>query len=149
MLHDVMTAMGLIASSFAATNIDNLALLVSWLLTGRVWRNQILGGYLLGMLAILGFSCAFGLGANLFPVQYVGYLGVIPIALGLKGLYAIYRTNDEADPASSTESLRVVPLSIAATQLANGVDTILVFGPLLADGEFGALVSLELQVMDP
>jgi len=137
MVVDGMTVIGLIAASFAATNIDNLALLVSWLLTGRVWRNQILGGYLLGMLAILGFSCAFGLGANLFPVQYVGYLGVIPIALGLKGLYAISRTNDEADPASSTESLRVVPLSIAATQLANGVDTILVFGPLLADGEFG------------
>ncbi len=38
MLLDAMAAFGLIASSFAATNIDNLALLVSWLLTGRVRR---------------------------------------------------------------------------------------------------------------
>jgi len=137
MLLDAMAAFGLVASSFAATNIDNLALLVSWLLTGRVRRKQILGGYLLGMLAVLMLAGAFGLGANLVPVRYVGYLGLIPIGLGLQGLYALSRKSDEMDPASGAESPRVSPVSIAATQLANGVDTVLVVGPLLADSELG------------
>jgi cadmium resistance protein CadD (predicted permease) len=137
MLLDAMTAMGLIASSFAATNIDNLALLVSWFLTGRVRRKQILGGYLLGMFAVLLLACAFGLGANLVPIRYVGYLGVIPIGLGLRELYAISRRKGERLPAPSTESLKAIPVSIAATQLANGVDTVLVFGPLLADSKLG------------
>ena len=72
MFLDSMTAIGLIAFSFAATNIDNLALLVSWLLAGGMPRKQILGGYLLGMLAVLVLAVAFGIGADLFPIRYVG-----------------------------------------------------------------------------
>ncbi len=89
------------------------------------------------MLAVLMLAGAFGLGANLVPVRYVGYLGLIPIGLGLQGLYALSRKSDEMNPASGAESLRVSPVSIAATQLANGVDTVLVAGPLLADSELG------------
>jgi cadmium resistance protein CadD (predicted permease) len=137
MVVDGMTVIGLIAASFAATNIDNLALLVGWLLTGRDWRRQILGGYLLGMLAVLVLAFVFGLGANLFPVQHVGYLGLIPIVLGLKGLYELSRRKDATETESGSEGLRVLPLSVAATQVANGADTVLVFGPLLADSTLG------------
>lgn len=137
MLLDATTALALIITSFVATNLDNLALLVSWLLTGQFQRKQILRGYLLGMLAVLVLSSAFGLGASFVPVQYVGYLGVIPIVLGLRGLYTLIRRSDQTDPAAAAKNLRLMPLSIAATQLANGVDTILVFGPLLADSELG------------
>lgn len=132
-MFDVLIALGLFASSFAATNIDNLALLVGWLLAGRGRSRQILGGHLLGMLTILGLTVAFSLGANLIPVAYVGYLGVIPVSLGLKGLYDLSRSR--RDTKDDTVSGHVGPLSIAATQVANGVDTVLVFGPLLADSE--------------
>jgi cadmium resistance protein CadD (predicted permease) len=130
---EVLTAFGLFASSFAATNIDNLALLVGWLLAGRGRNRLILVGHLLGMLTILVLTIAFGLGANLIPLEYVGYLGIIPVSLGLKGLYDLSR-NSVATKTNSVSG-HVTPLSIAATQVANGVDTVLVFGPLLADSE--------------
>lgn len=134
---DVLTIVGLVFTSFAATNVDNLALLVSWLLAGRNRSGTVLVGHLLGMLTILVLTMAFGLGAHLFPLEYVGYLGVVPIMLGLKGLYELFRRHGETHSASGTANRHVTPLSIAATQVANGVDTILIFGPLLADSELG------------
>lgn len=132
-MFDLLIALGVLAGTFAATNIDNLALLVGWLLAGRGRNRQILGGHLLGMLTILGLTVAFGLGANLLPLEYVGYLGVIPVSLGLKGLYDLSRNSSDAKDDAVSE--HIAPLSIAATQVANGVDTVLVFGPLLADSE--------------
>ncbi|MBW2291593.1 MAG: cadmium resistance transporter [Deltaproteobacteria bacterium] len=137
MFFDTMTVVGLIVSSFAATNIDNFALLVGCFLSGRGRHKQILAGYLLGMLAVLVLAGVFGLLANLFSASYVGYLGVIPVALGLRGLYLLSRTSDETDLSHAGESLQVVPLSIAATQVANCVDTVMVFGPLFADSKRG------------
>jgi cadmium resistance protein CadD (predicted permease) len=136
-MFDALIALGLFASSFAATNVDNLALLVGWLLAGRGQSRPILIGHLLGMLALLLLTLAFGLGANLIPLQHVGYLGVIPIALGLKGLYELSRKRGAADTTPDETGGHDSPLSIAATQVANGVDTVLVFGPLLADSELG------------
>jgi cadmium resistance protein CadD (predicted permease) len=111
--------------------------LVSWLISGRGHPTKILAGYTLGMLALLIVACLFGLGANLVPERYVGYLGIIPIALGLKGLYELFRATAETEvgPAPSTNLALI--FSIATTQLANGIDTVLVFGPLLADSELG------------
>jgi cadmium resistance protein CadD (predicted permease) len=136
-MFDVVIAVGLFASAFAATNVDNLALLVGWLLGGRGRSRPVFIGHLLGMLAVLLLSLAFGLGANLIPFRYVGYLGVIPLGLGLKGLYALFRKGAESDATSNGTTTPTTPLAIAATQVANGVDTVLVFGPLLGDSNSG------------
>ena len=136
-MFDAMIAVGLFASSFAATNIDNLALLVGWLLRDPTESRQVFVGHLLGMFALLLLTIAFGLGANLLPLRFVGYLGVIPIALGLKGIYALSGRSDETDTASGATTAHTSALSIAAVQVANGVDTVLVFGPLLGDSELG------------
>ena len=136
-MSDAIIAVGLFASSFAATNIDNLALLVGWLLRDPTGSRQVFVGHLLGMFALLLLTIAFGLGANLIPLRFVGYLGVIPIALGLKGIYALSGRSDETDTASGATTAHTSALSIAAVQVANGVDTVLVFGPLLGDSELG------------
>ncbi|MBW2426259.1 MAG: cadmium resistance transporter [Deltaproteobacteria bacterium] len=137
MLIDALTALGLVATSFAATNVDNLALLVGWILGRQASPRQLFAAHMLGMLTLLGLAFVFGRGADLFPVEAVGYLGVIPIGLGLKGLFDLARreTFDEAAPLAQDRHPRV--LSIAATQVANGADTVLVFGPLFADSARG------------
>jgi cadmium resistance protein CadD (predicted permease) len=98
---------------------------------------MILAGYLLGMLALLIVACAFGLGAKLLPDRHIGYLGVIPIALGLRGFYELFRARSGTEGTSVPRADHAIVLSIATTQLANGIDTVLVFGPLLADSELG------------
>ncbi len=139
MSFETLTALGLIAASFAATNFDNLALLTSWLLAARGRSRQILIGHLLGMFVLLALSFGFGLAASLVPIEWIGFLGVIPIAMGLMGLrqlrYGLSRTGSGIDATGVPQSGLALPLSIAMTQVANGVDTILVFGPLLADSK--------------
>ena len=135
---ETLTAFGLIASTFAATNIDNLALLVAWLIEGRKNRRPVLQGYGLGMTALLAVCVAFGLGAAQIPIEWIGYLGILPIVLGVRGLVVLFRDRRRAaDHTSPIASPSARPLSIAGTQLANGTDTALVFGPLLADSEIG------------
>ena len=136
---EILTALGLIAVSFAATNFDNLALLVSWLLARGHGARQVLVGHLVGMGVLLGIAIAFGAGAEQLPLEYVGFLGVIPILMGVRGLYGVARRpSREAEGAVRIERSSAGPLAIAATQVANGVDSVLVLGPLLADSEQGA-----------
>ena len=131
-----VAAFGPIAGSFAATNLDNLALLVSWNITHGGERWRILVGHLGGMFALLGLALAFGLGAAVIPDRYVGYLGVVPICLGLGGLYGNLRSR-RAGPEAPRATGDALSLSIATTQIANGTDTALVVGPLLADSQLG------------
>ncbi len=137
-----LTMVVLAAGTFAATNVDNLVLLVGWMLSGRVPRHHIFIGYGLGMGALLAIAFGLGFSSNAIPVQYLGYLGIIPILLGAKMLVDLRR--ESAPPGGALQFAGDVDtvqrpatqgsiFAIASTQLANGVDTILVFSPLLAD----------------
>ena len=89
--------------------------------------------------ALLMISIAFGAGAEQLPLEYVGFLGVIPIVMGVRGLYVVARRpSGKTEEGGRTERRSAGRLAIAATQGANGVDSILVLGPLLADSERGA-----------
>lgn len=52
----VISVISLVATSFVATNIDNLALLVGWLVARQVEVRRIFAGYMAGMLVLLVFS---------------------------------------------------------------------------------------------
>ena len=131
-----LTLFGVTALAFASTNLDNLLLLVGWRL-GRVSATgQLFVGYVLGMLGVLLLAILIGLVGYLFPLEYLGYLGVVPIVLGLRLLLEQLRSGGEvqmsvADAPRSASAAGV--LALASTQLSNGVDTVLVFAPLLAD----------------
>ena len=129
-----MTMIVLVAGTFAATNVDNLVLLVGWMLSGRVPRLQIFMGYAAGMALLLVVTTVLSFSSNLIPVQYLGYLGIIPILAGAKMLFDLWRNAsvDDVDELQASGANASV-VAIASTQLANGIDTILVFSPLLAD----------------
>ena len=131
--------LGLVAVAYASTNMDNLLLLVSWQVGGGLTKGQLFGGYFLGMLGVLAVSLTLGLVGYLFPLEYLGYLGIVPIIVGVKLLLDEWRgTGDES--AASEMSGSVV--AVAATQLSNGVDTVLIFAPLLAD----SLIEFDLAI---
>jgi cadmium resistance protein CadD (predicted permease) len=132
MLTEILASVGLVLGSFVATNVDNLVLLVGWLSIHRTGSRSILIGYCLGMGALLALAFGFGLAANLIPIEFIGYLGVVPIALGLKLLADRWRKREHA-AVGTLETGGALSVAVAITQLANGVDTVLVFAPLLAD----------------
>ncbi len=144
-----LTMIVLVAGTFAATNVDNLVLLVGWMLSGRVPRHHIFMGYALGMASLLVIAFGLGFSSNAIPVQYLGYLGIIPILLGVKMLFDLCReANIDADNLRGPSPKGSI-FAIASTQLANGADTTLVFSPLLADsrGDIDYLIVGSFAVM--
>lgn len=123
---------GLVVASFVATNIDNLVLLIAYLLSPMAKSRQVFLGYFTGTCLLLLLAIFSGQISVFVPVEYLGLFGVVPIILGLKALYNIkFRTESDAGNAIGAVSIS----SVASAQLAYGTDTILVFSPLLADSQ--------------
>ena len=121
--------------AFVATNLDNLALLAALLARYR-HRALIVGAAYFASVLTLGLS-GYGIGraAEFVPVNYLGWLGLIPIGLGLVGVINLFRENM---PSHTTREQALggggaAFLATLASQLGNGVDTILTFGALFAD----------------
>lgn len=127
------------AMAYAGTNIDDMVintLFFSIAQSRRELRGIVLGKYL-GIGALVLLSAAAACGLEFFPVQYVRYLGLIPIALGLRtlagNLRAAGQASDEApecDVACGGEAGML--FRVAAITIANGADNIGVYVPLFA-----------------
>jgi len=119
----------LAAGAFVATNLDDLMVLCVLFLSVRarsgagywkIWLGQFIG---LGILTGVSIAAARALAP--VPVQWVGLLGLIPLALGIRGLVAARRHDDDAPRTALTG----VPAVVGVT-LANGGDNVSVYIPL-------------------
>ena len=118
--------------AFLATNLDNLALLIGLCLRYPDRRDRVATGYLLAMLVIGSIAAAIGKAADVAPVQYLGLLGIVPVAIGLKGLFELFKGAGAPGEPRASENGSVIALTLA-TQLGNGTDTVLTFSVLVAD----------------
>ncbi|MFI9815718.1 cadmium resistance transporter [Saccharothrix variisporea] len=113
---------------FAVTNVDDIVLLALFFAQGVRPAKVVLGQYL-GFGAILVVAVAASAGAALLPEQYLHWLGLLPLALGLKAAWQAWRAwrggDDEAAPVSGA-------LGIAGVTFANGGDNIGVYVPVFA-----------------
>jgi cadmium resistance protein CadD (predicted permease) len=117
---------------FAGTNVDDLLVLTVLFLAaragGRPKPGQIWAGQYAGIGVLVAVSAAAALGLAAVPDRWVGLLGLIPFALGLRGLVAALRARDGDDrpaPAVATGLL-----SVAGVTIANGADNISVYTPM-------------------
>lgn len=111
---------------FAVTNVDDLVLLALFFARARgAWR--VVAGQYLGFCAILAVAVVGALGASLLPEQFRPWLGLIPLALGVKAAWAWWRGGDDAEPLPSPGVL-----AVAGVTLANGGDNIGVYVPVFA-----------------
>ncbi|WP_412749323.1 cadmium resistance transporter [Krasilnikovia sp. M28-CT-15] len=116
---------------FAGTNVDDLVVLTVLFLAARaagrpapwrIWAGQYLG---IGVLVCVSVLAALGLA--LVPDRHVGWLGLVPIALGVRGLVGAIR--DGADSGGPPVAAAGV-LSVAGVTIANGADNIAVYTPV-------------------
>jgi cadmium resistance protein CadD (predicted permease) len=111
------------ATAFIATNVDDLFLLTLWF-AKRSRFSVVLLGQLVGFTAIL-FLCLVGYwGLQVLPAGVLHWLGLAPIAIGIKQLFSSTDKNCQA-PAEST-------WSVASITFANGSDNLAVYTPLLS-----------------
>ncbi len=91
--------------AFAATNIDDIVLLTAYFDQPNVRPQHVIVGQYLGFGALVGLSALGAIGVTLLPEQWAGALGLVPIALGIRGLLdRNRRTDTKPDPTEQPSS---------------------------------------------
>lgn len=142
---------------FAVTNIDDIVILA--LFFGQaIGRNNVLRiviGQYVGFSAILAASILGALGAGLLPETAIPYLGLLPLALGLRAAWKAWherrcRTARDINAEDNREAFHgggeqgvIGPgvMGVALVTLANGGDNIGVYVPVFTTTGVGGLVT--------
>jgi cadmium resistance protein CadD (predicted permease) len=138
--------------AFSVTNIDDIVILMLFFsqLNNQFRRRHIFVGQYLGFFAIIIASLPGFFGSLIIPRAWIGLLGILPIAIGIKQLLNRETENPEIQTvntslkASSNNTILNFILSIlspqtykvAAVTFANGGDNISIYIPLFAGNNF-------------
>lgn len=150
----VVEAMVTGMTAFAATNVDDIVILT--LFFARVGetlrRRHIVVGQYLGFCGLILASLPGFLGGMVLPKAWLGWLGLLPIAIGLHQIL-----NPETDEKSLQSVSIPQPRSrfaslfgpqtyqVAAVTIANGGDNIGIYVPLFANSspaELGIILTV-------
>jgi len=129
-LSTIAAAVGL----FVATNLDDIVILtVLFAIAARGTSHlrgwQIVAGQYLGLITLIAVSFVAALGLTIVPDEWVGLLGLIPLAIGVLALVRTLRGKDDDDEAES--ALKAVGLlGVAGITIANGGDNIAIYTPV-------------------
>jgi cadmium resistance protein CadD (predicted permease) len=129
------SVIGRAAGLFAVTNIDDIVVLALFFAQGAgrrgAVRNVAIGQYL-GFLALLAVAVAAAFGATLLPESAIPYLGLLPLALGIRAAVRAWRHRHDPDEEREAGGSGPTALEVAAVTVANGGDNIGVYVPVFA-----------------
>jgi len=81
----------LAVAAFVATHIDEAFVLVAFFTDPRLKRADVFVGQFLGMSVIVAIALTLALLSLAIPYRYIGYLGLLPILIGVKSLWLARR----------------------------------------------------------
>ncbi|MBQ8356169.1 MAG: cadmium resistance transporter [Clostridia bacterium] len=123
--------------SFIGTNIDDLFVLML-LFAGAEYKKEkiaLLIGRYLGTALILAISLLGAFGLSFLPEGYLGWLGLIPLLLGIKeGIFYLRSRGKEEDDAPTVRSGSHL-WAAALVTVSGGADNIGVYIPLFTGYE--------------
>jgi len=103
---DFISLIGVGATSFAATNIDDLFILMAFFANRQSFPiSQVVLGQYVGMGALLAIGIVGSLIALIVPNNLIGLIGIFPIAIGIKELLELRKNDDddEEEPATTKQ----------------------------------------------
>ena len=126
---------GVTAGAFISTNLDNLLLLVAMYSRYEHQPGMVTAGYFTGMVLVAIATIAIGEVGGLIPLAYLGFLGVIPMMMGVFALLKLFRNarSDDAIHIASGSSRLSIFMALMTIQLSNSTDSIITFSTLFAD----------------
>ena len=134
-----MTALiALAVGLFVTTDLDDLFVLVAFFSDARFRPRQIAAGQLAGLAALYAASVVFSLLSLVVAPAWIGFLGLLPIAIGLHAIAQLLRgddsddDDDDAAPDANGAGGRANVLVVAATTIANGGDNLGIYTPVFA-----------------
>lgn len=144
-------------ASFAATNIDDIVILMVFFtqINDQFRPRHIVVGQYVGFTALLLASLPGLLGGLILPKAWIGWLGLLPIMIGLKSLAEwnqaapsiqavseeVYPTEDKPHGIKRRQSwLNPQVYQVAVVTFANGGDNIGIYIPLFASSDLPSLI---------
>ncbi len=143
-------------TAFTATNIDDIVILMLFFsqVNSNFRRRHIIVGQYLGFTALLIVSLPGYFGGLIIPKAWIGILGLLPIAIGIKSLIDQDENDEQIQTVSSpfhpsnlnqTTSIFATFLhpqtyKVAAVTIANGGDNIGIYLPLFASSNLPSLL---------
>ena len=142
--------------AFAVTNIDDIIILLLFFsqVDNKLGRRHIVAGQYLGFTTIILASLPGFFGGLIVPRVWIGLLGLLPIAIGIKQLVSrekeisqVQTVTNNSKYASSSNPLVAFLFSVlspqtykvAAVTVANGGDNISIYIPLFAGNQLASL----------
>lgn len=155
-MSELGTAFTVGITAFIATNIDDIIILLLFFsqVDAKFRRHHIVIGQYLGFTLLILASLPGFFGGLVVPSEWIGLLGLLPIAIGLKQLVnrqqeaaqvqtvtSDFEPSSPSNPAMSLLSSVLSPQTyqVAAVTVANGGDNISIYIPIFAGSN---LVSL-------
>ncbi len=121
-----LVTVAMAAGLFAATNVDDIVVLAvlnaASRAGGRPRAWQIWAGQYAGIAALVVISFLAALGLTLVPRGWIWLLGLLPLFLGLRKLWAALRARGSEEPVSAAVATGVP--GVMSITIANGGDNI-------------------------
>ena len=155
-MSEISTALTGALIAFVATNIDDIVILLLFFsqVDGNLRRQHIVVGQYLGFTFLIVASLPGYFGGLIVPREWIGFLGILPIAIGVKQLISrekdttqVQTVNSDIENASASNPIVSFLFSIlnpqtykvAAVTVANGGDNISIYIPLFAGSKLASL----------
>jgi len=149
---EIVIAISTGVAAFVATNLDDILILtILFSQTGKLFRHRdIVIGQYIGFSLLVIASLAGFFGCFLIPTQWIRYLGLVPVILGIFSLLKEEEKEEEPENVEvNLEGAKHSPFgrwfdprtySVAALTVANGSDNIGIYVPLFASSSVTSLI---------
>jgi cadmium resistance protein CadD (predicted permease) len=147
MLAGLPAEIGMAAGAFVATNIDNGSLALAMVASAAPGRTRrIAYGQFVGFVLLVIAAAATAIALFDVPTRAIGLLGLVPLALGIRGLFELrhhQRRRDARQRADRRAFGRGVTTA-ALVSIGAGGDNLAVYIPLFRVASTGGLVATAL-----
>ncbi|MDL2408782.1 cadmium resistance transporter [Rhizobium calliandrae] len=131
----LLGTLGVAIILFASTNVDDIFVMLGFFADPKFRPREVVVGQYLGVAALYGASVLASLLSLVVPAAYMGLLGLAPIFLGLKKLWALRQGAEADDNLEDHEKASAGHgkiAAVAAVTIANGGDNIGIYTPVFA-----------------
>jgi cadmium resistance transport/sequestration family protein len=128
-------------SAFISTNLDDLFILAAFFANPEFAVKEVLLGQYLGFIFLLTLSSMAYFVQFLIPSHWISLLGVIPIIIGIRGIFHLKSGTDHRerrDFSKYKNGQRI--MAVALVTIANGGDNLGVYMPLFASMNLMSLI---------
>jgi cadmium resistance protein CadD (predicted permease) len=127
----ILAVIGVAGASFISTSFDNFTLLIGFYADGRYSKTKVLFGYAASTLGMVFLAHGAATAVEGAPAALLGYLGLVPLAMGLAGVARLVRGGPDAEAVTDPAPRGF--WAVLGVMLANSGDTLVVFVSVFAD----------------